>query len=96
MTRMKADPGALAAAARALQEATAVADEVHRGARSLADAAAATGSASLQDALGTFRHTWAYGLGLVIDDATTLAHMLGQAATAYEHAEAAIGRACGP
>ena len=96
MTRVEVDPGALAAASRALLDATGVAREVHRGARSLADAAAATGSAQLTHALGEFRETWAYGLGLVVDDAGTLARMLGEAAAVYREAEAAIAGACGP
>jgi hypothetical protein len=96
MARMEADPGALAAAARALREATAVAREVHKDARSLSDAAVATGSAEVAMALLSFRHTWSYGLGLVVDDADTLARMLGQAARAYEDVETAIGKACRP
>jgi hypothetical protein len=95
VTRIEADPGALAAAARALQDAAEVAREVHKGSRSLSDAAAATGSAHLSDALGDFRHTWSYGLGLVVDDACTLARMLGQAASAYEQTEGGIAAACG-
>jgi hypothetical protein len=96
MGRIEADPGALRATARALEDATEVAREVHRGTRALSDAAAATGSAVLAAALGDFRHTWAYGLGLVVDDAGTLARMLGQAAAAYTQADAAIGEACRP
>ncbi|MDX6199814.1 MAG: hypothetical protein QOJ79_2965 [Actinomycetota bacterium] len=96
MTRIEADPGRLAATSHALQDAAAVAQEVHRGARSLSDAAAATGSGRLAEALGGFRHTWAYGLGLVVDDARTLARMLGQAATVYEQTDASIARACPP
>ena len=96
MTRIEADPGALAATARALENATDVAREVHRGTRALSDAADATGSARLSDALGDFRHTWAYGLGLVVDDAGTLARMLGQAAQVYAEADGAIREACPP
>jgi hypothetical protein len=96
MTRIEADPGALTATARALEDATTVAREVHRGTRALSDAAAATGSGRLTDALGDFRHTWAYGLGLVVDDASTLARMLGQAAEVYAQADGAIGEACRP
>jgi hypothetical protein len=96
VSRLVADPGSLAAAARALTTATEVADEVSRGARRLSDAAAATGSADLEDALRDFRHTWAYGLGLVVDDASTLARMLGQAAAVYTQADGAIGEACRP
>ena len=96
MARIEADPGALAATARALGDATAVAREVHRGTRVLADAAAATGSTVLAGALGDFRRTWAYGLGLVVEDADTLAKMLGQAAAAYEQTDASIGAACRP
>ena len=94
MTRIEADPGALAATARALTVATEVAKEVHRGTRALADAAAATGSPRLTTALDDFRHTWAYGLGLVVDDAATLARMLGQAAAVYAQTDRAIGKAC--
>ena len=96
VTRIQADPGALAATARALADATAVAREVHRGTRALTDAANATGAAHLAAALGDFRHTWAYGLGLVVVDADTLARMLRQAAAAYAHTDAAIGEACRP
>jgi hypothetical protein len=96
MGRIEADPGALAATTRALQDAAAVAGDVHRGARSLADAADATGSAVLAEALRDFRHTWAYGLGLVVDDADTLARMLEQAATTYRQTDTAIGAACPP
>jgi hypothetical protein len=96
VTRIEADPGGLGRTAQALTDAVAVADEVHRGARSLSDAAIATGSARLAEALGSFRHTWAYGLGLVVDDASTLARMLGQAAATYEQADAAVSRACTP
>ena len=96
MGRIEADPGSLGATARALEDATSVAREVHRGTQALSDAAAATGSARLAQALGDFRHTWAYGLGLLVDDATTLARMLGQAAAAYEQLDADIGRACAP
>jgi hypothetical protein len=96
VTRIEADPGSLSATAQALRDATAVAREVHRGTRALSDAAAATGSARLADALGDFRHTWAYGLGLVIDDADTLARMLGQAAAVYTQTDGAIGKACRP
>jgi hypothetical protein len=96
VTRIEADPGALAATARALDDATAVAREVHRGTRALSDAAASAGSARLAEALGDFRHTWAYGLGLVVDDAATLARMLGQAAQVYAQADGAIGEACRP
>ncbi len=96
MTRIEADPGALATTARALEDATAVAREVHRGTRALSDAATATGSARLTEALGDFRHTWAYGLGLVVDDAGTLSRMLGQAAEVYAQADNVIGEACRP
>lgn len=96
MTRIEVDAGSLAAAAHALQAATAVADEVHRGTRALSDAAAATGSAHLADALGGFRKTWAYGLGLVVDDATTLRRMLEQGARTYAGTDAAIASACRP
>ncbi|MCU1590274.1 MAG: hypothetical protein JWP11_1530 [Frankiales bacterium] len=96
MSHIEADPGALAATARALDDATAVAREVHRGSRSLSDAAEAGGSARLAAALSDFRHTWSYGLGLVVDDASTLARMLGQAAAAYEGTDRAIGQACRP
>ena len=93
---IEVDPGALAAASRALREATAVAREVHRGTHALGDAALATGSGRLSWALEEFRHTWAYGLGLVVDDADTLARMLGQAATAYRGTDDAIAAACRP
>jgi hypothetical protein len=96
VTTLQADPGALAAAAGALSAAVAVATEVSRGARSLADAAVATGSPHLEDALRGFRHTWAYGLGLVVDDATTLARMLEQGARVYAATEAGIAAACRP
>lgn len=96
VTRIEVDPGSLAAAARALQAATAVADEVHRGTRALSDAAAATGSPHLADALGSFRKTWAYGLGLVVDDARTLGRMLEQGARTYADTDAVIARACRP
>ncbi|MDT7570253.1 MAG: hypothetical protein QOE05_427 [Actinomycetota bacterium] len=96
MTRIEADPGALSGTARALEDATAVAREVHRGARALSEAAAATGSARLAEALGDFRHTWAYGLGLVVDDAGTLGRMLGQAAQVYAEADSTIAAACRP
>jgi hypothetical protein len=69
---------------------------VHRGTRALSDAAAAAGSARLAEALGDFRRTWAYGLGLVVDDASTLARMLGQAAQVYSRTDDAIGTACRP
>jgi hypothetical protein len=94
VSRLVADPGSLAAAARALTAATDVAEEVSRGARRLSDAAAATGSAQLEDALRDFRHTWAYGLGLVVDDATTLARMLEQGARTYAATEGGIAAAC--
>jgi hypothetical protein len=93
---IEVDPGALGAAARALTEATAVAREVHRGTLSLTEAAAATGSPRLFWALEEFRHTWAYGLGLVVDDADTLAKMLGQAAGVYRDTDGAIASACRP
>jgi hypothetical protein len=96
MARIEVDPGGLAAAARALAAATAVAEEVHRGARGLSDAAAATGSAHLAAALGDFRQTWAYGLGLVVDDARTLGRMLEQGARVYAETESAIAAACRP
>ena len=96
MTRIEADPGGLAATGQALEDATAVAREVHRGARALSDAAASSGSALLAQALADFRHTWAYGLGLVVDDASTLARMLGQAAQVYAEADTAVGQACRP
>jgi hypothetical protein len=96
MTRLEVEPGSLAATARALADAASVAREVHRGARCLSDAAAATGSARLAQAVGDFRRTWSYGLGLVVDDADTLARMLGQAATVYAQAEADIARGCRP
>ena len=96
MSRIEVDAGALAGTARALAEAAAVAREVHRGTRSLTDAAAATGSARLAAALSDFRQTWAYGLGLVVEDAETLARLLGQAVNAYAQTEAAIGSACRP
>ena len=96
MARIEADLGALAATARALDDATGVAREVHRGTSALADAAAACGSAQLAHALADFRHTWSYGLGLVVDDATTLSRMLGQAAAAYAQVDDDIGGACAP
>ena len=95
MTQIEADPGALAAAAAALRAATEVAREVHRGAGCLSDAARAAGQPQLTAALGAFRSTWAYGLGLVVDDATTLARMLAQGAEVYAASEAAIAKACG-
>lgn len=96
MTRLEADPGGLAAAAHALQDATAVAAEVHRGTRALSGAAAATGSVHLSNALGAFRSTWAYGLGLVVHDAATLARMLERGAEVYAETDRAIERACRP
>jgi hypothetical protein len=96
MLRIEADPGGLRATAAALQDVTAVAEEVHRGARALATAAAATGSSLLSHALDDFRHTWAYGLGLVVDDADLLGRVLDQAATAYDRTDTEIGRACRP
>ena len=96
MASLEVDPGALAAAARSLAAATAVAEEVSRGARRLSDSAAATGSAHLESALGDFRHTWGYGLGLVVDDAKTLGRMLDQAARTYAATERSIARACRP
>jgi hypothetical protein len=96
VTRIEVAPGSLAATAQALEEATVVAREVHRGTRALSDAAAATGFPALADALADFRHTWAYGLGLVVDDATTLTRMLAQAAEVYATADDAIGEACRP
>lgn len=95
MARIEVDPGALGATARALGDAVAVAREVHRGSSALADAAAATGSPALAEALGDFRRTWSYGLGLVIDDAVTLQKMLEQAASAYQRVEQAIADAAG-
>jgi hypothetical protein len=96
VTRIEADPTALTAAARALQDAAAVAGAVHRGATSLTQAALAAGSADLSGALASFRHTWAYGLGLVVDDATTLARMLGEAGEVYRRTDGAIASACRP
>ena len=96
MLRIEADPGALRATAAALQDVTVVADQVHRGARSLSSAAAATGSALLTCALDDFRETWAYGLGLVVDDAALMARLLGQAATAYDRTDTEISSACRP
>jgi hypothetical protein len=96
MARIEADPDTLGFTARALDDATSVARDVHRGTRALSDAADATGSARLAQAVRDFRSTWAYGLGLVVDDATTLARMLGQAAATYEQTDGEIGRACAP
>ena len=96
MTRFEVEPGSLEATARALADATGVAREVHRGGAALADAASATGHAALTEALGDFRRTWSYGLGLVVDDATTLQKMLEQAASVYSRVEQAIGNACRP
>jgi predicted component of type VI protein secretion system len=93
---IEVDPGALGAAAQALRQATSVAREVHRGTLALTEAAAATGSPRLFFALEGFRHTWAYGLGLVVDDADTLATMLGQAAKVYADTDGAIAQACRP
>lgn len=94
VSRIETDPGGLAAAGHALADAAQVADAVHRGARTLTEPAAACGSAHLADALERFRGTWAYGLGLVVDDARTLSRMLDQAASAYAGIEGAIGQAC--
>jgi hypothetical protein len=96
MTGIEVDPGGLGRTARALADAADVAREVHRGTRTLSEAAAATGSAQLAVALDEFRHTWSYGLGLVVDDAATLSRMLGQAAAVYAQTDAAIGEACRP
>jgi hypothetical protein len=96
MARIEVDPGALVAASRGLATAADVAREVHRGARVLADAAGAGGSADLAASLEQFRSTWGYGLGLVVDDATTLSRMLAQAADAYRGTDAAVAGACGP
>jgi hypothetical protein len=96
MTRIEADPGGLVATSRALLDATAVARAVHGGSRTLADAAAATGSPLLEDAVDGFRRAWAHGLGLVVDDASTLAGMLAEAAAAYRDVEGGIAGACRP
>jgi hypothetical protein len=96
MTRIEADPGALTAAARALNDAVAVASAVHRGTAALTQAALAAGSSDLSAALASFRHTWAYGLGLVVDDASTLARMLGEAGEVYRRTDSAIAGACSP
>lgn len=93
MTRIEVDPGSLGATARALGAATSVAREVHRGSSALADAASAAGHQGLAAALADFRRTWSYGLGLVIDDATTLQTMLEQAATVYGQVEQAVAAA---
>jgi hypothetical protein len=94
--RIEVDPAGLAAAARALGDATAVAREVHRGTRSLGAAAAATGHGRLEAAAEHFRDRWSYGLGLVVEDADTLARMLTQAARIYAQAEQGIAEAAGP
>jgi hypothetical protein len=94
MPRIEVDPGALGSAAHALGEAATVAREVHRGSTGLADAAAATGHPGLTDALGDFRRTWSYGLGLVIDDAQGLQRMLASAAEVYSRVERAVAAGC--
>jgi hypothetical protein len=96
MPQIEVDPATLAATSAALASAAAVAREVHKGARVLSDAADAGGSGELAAALEEFRSTWGYGLGLVVDDATTLSRMLSQAAEAYRHTDGAVAGACGP
>lgn len=89
------DTATLRTTARRLREAVSVADEVHGHAMALKRLGDGVGDHEGQAAVDRFLTTWAYGMGLVHDDATTLADLLGRTADAYEQLERGIAEGCG-
>jgi hypothetical protein len=83
---LSVDTDALRAAVTGLREAASFAATARdRGGR-LQDLAGGAGGGSAQ-AVGDFLHKWSYGLGIIGDDAETLAKALEQAAAAFEAVE---------
>jgi hypothetical protein len=94
MTEFQVSTGVLRHTAHELKDAVAVAREVHSHGMVLTLMAEAVGDPHGEHGLTHFLDTWSYGMGLIGDDAATLATFLGNAAQAYEQLEDQIAQGC--
>jgi hypothetical protein len=93
MTDLTVHTGILRTTARDLTDAVEVAHEVHSRGDSLRALGENAGHPTANGAIDHFLSRWSYGMGLIGDDASNLAQMLGTAADAYEQLEQALGKA---
>lgn len=94
MTELSVSTPALRTTAARLRDAVSVADEVSGSAGRLRRLGEGVGDGAAADAVDGFLSAWSYGLGLVADDARTLADLLAGAATAYDRLESSLVRSC--
>ena len=73
-----------------LRQAVGVAAEVAERKGELTSLVSDAGSATLAGAAREFVEQWGYGMGLIVDDAETLATMLGTAAEVFASTERSI------
>lgn len=93
MVDLRVDTAVLRAAAGHLREVVAAAQAGRARSKAARELASSVGEGRAQDAVEEFLDRWAYGLGLLHDDAQALAYTLGQAATAFEAVEAQLAAA---
>ena len=88
--RLEVDPSLLHDTATHLRDAVAVAREVAEDRGRLGSLVAGCGTARARVAAEQFVEEWAYGMGLVVEDAERLAEMLEAGAAGYAGVERAI------
>lgn len=93
MSRFEVDPAFLLAIAAPLRDAVDVARQVKDDKESLKGLVDDCGSPDLEDAANEFVDEWGYGMGLIADDAETIAQMLEQAAAGYTEVDTGIAEA---
>jgi len=87
------DLGDLGRTARRLDDALAVARQVHDRGAGLAEHVGDYGAPVLREAVRDFLDEWSHGCGLLADDASALVGMLDQAVTTFRTADAAAAAA---